>query len=274
MIAEPSMSHACSLFAAALFLELWLAFRPMPTLRQWIYLGLAGGLIALVRQPDATWIALPIADALLSTGTNWKSNLRRNLQGLLILGTTALVVFIPQMLVWRTLYGKSTSGGYIHGRQSFSWLEPKMLRVLFSTQHGLYLWHPILLFATAGLVFLYRKDRCLPFLLGICFVAQVYVIGAWFGWMGGDAFGGRMLISSFPALALGLAALIEWVAEHGVLTITSALSCGLIAWNALFFMQYRFGYISKFAPISFSQLTVGKIAMLKDIAARIPTIFR
>jgi hypothetical protein len=61
---EPSMSHACSFFASALFLSLWLSRRPDPTLTQWIILGISGGMVAPVRPPDATRLALPIVDCL------------------------------------------------------------------------------------------------------------------------------------------------------------------------------------------------------------------
>jgi hypothetical protein len=272
MLAEPSMSHTCSLFAVALFLELWLAFRPMPKMHQWILLGLAGGLIALVRQPDVTWIALPVIDSLLERGRDWRQNLLRDLKGFVVFGMTAVAVFIPQMIVWRTLYGTATRGGYLSGRSHFHWLDPKILQVLFSMQHGLYLWHPLLLLASAGLFLLYRKDRRLTFLLGFLFALQVYVIGSWGGWMGGDSFGSRMLISSLPALALGLAALIEWTAARGARTTIGVLGSALIAWNALFFIQYRLGYIPRFKPITFEELTLGKLSMLQDLAHRIRLI--
>jgi hypothetical protein len=268
MVAEPSMSHTCSLFAVALFLELWLAFRPIPTLFQWLVLGLAGGLVALVRQADATWVALPVVDALMVFRVDWKTNLRRYLQGFIVFGIAALLIFMPQIVIWRTQYGAGVGGGYTQGRHAFYWLEPKMLQVLFSMRHGLYLWHPVLLLATIGLVLLYRKDRCLPFLLGFFFALQVYLIGSWFGWTGGDSFGCRMLLSSLPALALGLAALVEWTAGRGASAIAGILGGGLIAWNAAFFAQYRLGYISRVMPISFEQLTLGKLAMLKDLMNR------
>lgn len=274
MIAEPSMSHACSLFAVALFLELWLSFGPMPTLVQWLILGLAGGLIGLVRQADITWIALPIAGALPALCADLKTNLRRCLQGFAVFGVTASLVFMPQILLWQVQYATVAGGGYARGGEHFRWLEPKMLQVLFSLHHGLYIWHPLLLLATAGLLLLYRKNRVLPFLLGAFFVFQVYLIGSWHGWMGGDSFGSRMLISSFPALGLGLAALIDWAAGHRALAITGILGAGLIAWNAVFFAQYRLGYIDRFLPITFEQLTLGKLFVLKDLVNRFWAMIR
>ena len=64
LIAEPSMSHNSSLFAVSLLIFLWLQFRSTMTPRRWVLLGLAGGLVALVRLPDTTFLLLPILDSL------------------------------------------------------------------------------------------------------------------------------------------------------------------------------------------------------------------
>lgn len=271
MIAEPSMSHACSFFAAALFLNLWLSFRPNPTPGQWLLLGLSGGLIALVRQPDATWLALPALDLLLTAAGGRQAWPARYAKGFFIYGIAAAAAFLPQIIVWHILNGSIYRAGYTYAleRAHFHWFSPKVLPLLFSLQHGLFSWHPLLLFAAAGLLFMYRKNRSLTLALSLIFASQIYVIGAWFGWSGGHSFGSRMLISSLPLLAFGLAALIEWMAKRRALPAVGLLGAAFIAWNALFFLQYRFGYIPKLGPITFYQLTLGKVAMLQDLPSRL-----
>lgn len=272
MIAEPSMSHACSFFAAALFLELWLRYRPLPSLRQWIFMGMAGGLVALVRLADITWLALPFLNALWAMRKDITNRLGHQLAGFLAFGAAALIIFTPQLLLWYLLSGTGTnypnSGGYFH------WLSPKIFNVLFSFRHGLYLWHPVLLLATSGWVLLYRRDRSLPVLLALMFAAQLYLISSWYGWFGGHSFGSRMLISSLPALALGLAAVIDWASRRNALPLAGILACSLIVWNALFFAQYRLGYISRHSAITLNQLILGKFVMLWDMANRIADMLR
>lgn len=269
MIAEPSMSHACSFFATALFMELWLRSRPLPEFRQWILLGIAAGLVVLVRLPDATWLALPFIDTLLALRNSGKGSWGRQIGGFVCFGVAVLLMLVPQMVVWQILNGSPATPGYVRAQEVFHWLAPQVLKVLFSFCHGLYVWHPVLLFATAGLVVLHRRDRLLSLLLGLMFAVQIYVIGSWFAWYGGAAFGGRMLISSLPALALGLAALIDWAAEHKALPVAGVLSSALIVWNALFFAQYRFRYIPQDAAINLNEMTIGKLSMLKDMAGHI-----
>jgi hypothetical protein len=272
MVAEPSMSHMCSLFAVALFVDLWLAARPLPTLRQWVLIGLAGGLVTLVRQPDATFLALPLLDALMAT-VRQKSValLGPQAAGMTAFGVCAAIAFLPQMGVWWVLNGSPFTSGYVLLTETpaFSWLTPKIGSVLFSLWHGLYTWHPIFLAATVGLGWFYARERRLALLLGLGLALQVYVIGAWRYWHQGDAFGGRMFISSLPVFALGLAALIEWSVARGRLALVLAAGVSLIAWNALFFLQYRLQYIPFNAPITLEQLTVGKFEMLADLARRV-----
>jgi hypothetical protein len=272
MIAEPSMSHACSFFATALFLDAWLRYRPLPSSRQWILIGMAGGLVALVRLQDVTWLALPLLDASWAVRTDIKKHLRRQWKGFLFFSAAAFVVFMPQIAIWLTSEGAQRYHVISTGR--FHWAAPEISNVLFSFRHGLYLWHPVLLFATGGLVLLYRRNRLLTLLLALMLAAQLYLIGAWYAWWGGHSFGSRMLISSFPALALGLAALLDWSAKRNALPMAGILACSLILWNALFFAQYRLGYISKYSAITLNQLTLGKFSMLLDIAHRIQTMMR
>jgi hypothetical protein len=120
----------------------------------------------------------------------------------------------------------------------------------------------------------FRRNRELSLVLGLMFAAQVYLISAWFGWWGGDSFGGRMLVCTFPSLAFGLAALVDWAAEHKALPMAGLLACCLIAWNALFFAQYRLGYISLHNAITVQEMFLGKAAMLKDIAGHLAELLR
>ncbi len=57
---QPSMAHAASFFVVALFVHTWyFGFRTNPTLRTWVTLGLAGGLMCLVRPQNGVFLALP-----------------------------------------------------------------------------------------------------------------------------------------------------------------------------------------------------------------------
>jgi len=80
MTANPSMSHGVSVFAATAMVWLWLRARETEDPRQWALVGVAGGLAALVRPPDAVLLAIPVLDLVLRRG----AQVLRPLAGLLI----------------------------------------------------------------------------------------------------------------------------------------------------------------------------------------------
>ncbi len=270
LIAEPSMSHALSFFAVAVFFERWLAWRPAPTPGRWALLGLAGGLVALVRLPDATYLALPLLDALAAAAPQGRAALRRLLPGVAAFGLAALAAFAPQMAAWQGLYGSPLRSGYLYtSGPTFYWLQPHLAEVLFSPLHGLFTWHPLYLLAALGLICLARRDRRLALLVVLGLAMQVYVVGAWRDWGQGDAFGGRMFVASLPGLALGLGALLEWATAQGALPAAGVASTVLVFWNALFLIQYRLGYIPMSTPPTLEQFTLGKLTMLADLWRRL-----
>lgn len=265
LIVEPSMSHMCSLFATSLMMYIWITTRPTGRLRECFAIGLAGGLIGLVRLPDITLLLMPLLDFMFLRASIFEKGKR-------IVAVVAgfFSVFWIQMLVWNTLNGNQLLSGYpVKGEQGFSWFSPHLLEVLASTQHGLFTWHPILLFAFIGLVLLNRIDRWLSALLLLGFFSQAYLIASWWGWTQGDSFGGRMFVASLPIFVIGLALFLRQVAMKKNLAYLSLAGGGvLVLWNALFLIQYRMGYISASGPYSIRELTVGKAEMVIDIVSK------
>lgn len=266
LVAEPSMAHMCSVFAASLLVYLWMALRPLTTASRCLVVGLAGGLVGLVRQPDAVLLLMPALDALLARGTA-----RERAKRIAAIAAGFLAVFWPQMGVWYVLNGSPFLSGYLlKGDQGFVWGAPRLLEVLFSTRHGLFLWHPVLLFAVAGLALLARRNPAIGGLLLAGFAGQTYVIASWSAWWQGDSFGGRMFMASLPLFAIGLAAFLQRARlRGGWATASLAAIALLIVWNALFMAQYRLGHISRGGPYTVRELTWGKVEMLAGILRRL-----
>jgi hypothetical protein len=173
---------------------------------------------------------------------------------------TALV-FAPQLVVWRRLYGAWLTSPYASDHDPpFYWLQPQIGSVLFSTFHGLFAWHPIYAFALVGLAVVARSDRRLALGLLALLAIEVYIVAAWWAWWQGDSFGGRMFLSATWIWALGLAGLIEWVwARRGLCWPALALALLLLLWNGLSLLQYRIGLVPMSAPLTWEQMTVERV---------------
>ena len=61
MYVAPPMSHACSAFAVALFVTIWLHVRTTWSVPQLVVLGLAAALMAMVREQDVFFAIGPAA---------------------------------------------------------------------------------------------------------------------------------------------------------------------------------------------------------------------
>lgn len=178
-------SHAISFALSSFFLLLWLQPK-----RNNMLLGSIVGCMALIRPQDALF------GLLLFHKTNARS-LAKNALGYII-------VYSLQLIAWQLLYGTFWTSPYLDSGYGFTFLQPKLLQVLFSPNNGLFLWTPMTLLGLLGLLLSkFPKPHLKPFLLGVVLL-QIYLVASWTTWWQGESFSGRMFISSLPILAIGL----------------------------------------------------------------------
>jgi len=250
------MSHMPSMFIVALFITLWLIWRDEPTLAAYLALGAVAGLAALVRWQNALFLILPGADILSEAR---RRGVDRDL-GLhaLTIGVAFLVVFFPQMVVWKILYGSFVT--VPQGAGFVSWFKPDFFDVLFSSRHGLFSWTPIILLAVIGLFMFPRKKRTAGYLLAAAFALQLYInsVAGWVGW----SFGMRRFINCSALFGLGLAALLTKLQQRIRPRYLVLVAILLIIWNMLFVVQYYFGLIPRDDYLTFEQFALDKFTTL------------
>jgi hypothetical protein len=227
-------SHAFSFFLVATILRLALSVYERPRPRSAIALGLAFGLLVVVRPTNAA-IALFISLLGVSSMrdlTDRPRTLWRH-RGLLAASTVAAVVpLLPQVAYWHSITGRLYV--YAYAGEHLDLLHPHVLDVLFSVRKGLFFWAPLLLLAVVGLPYL-RRYADGVFIPAVAFLAlNTWIISSWSTWWYGGSLGQRAFVEALPILALGLAALIETVrgrvarpaliATIGVLTLLAVHS--------------------------------------------------
>lgn len=171
----------------------------------WLLMGALVGLAATVASYHVVFLLLPGWDLMQALISRRSSAARSGpIAGGALLGLGALAGFAPRLIAWRLLVGGLLGTPY--GRQLF-WLQPGLPNVLISSYHGLYIYAPLLLLATAGIVPLVRQSprRALP--IAATFAAHIYVSSCSIAWWGGASVGARYLVSSVPLLVLPLAEL-------------------------------------------------------------------
>ena len=291
MYLNPSWSHAQTLFSVSLFLWYWYRTRARRTLSQWIVLGLLSALMVNVYYLNVVWLLIPAFEAaskyiqMISgssprhggertvDGINGDVHItRESLAGLLASHVTFVVIFLvgmlPTLITRKIIYGGYLDTGY-PGAHEWFWTNPVPGSVWFSSDHGLFSWTPILLFALLGLIFFLQVDRVLAFYFLTIFALFSYVLACYVNWDGISSFGNRFFISLGPAFIIGLAVLFdrfmrEW-ANQRTAFISATLVVGLFAvWNIGFIFQWGDHLIPVRGPISWRTMVYNQFCVVPE----------
>ncbi|HEX4076449.1 MAG TPA: hypothetical protein VHX49_13695 [Candidatus Acidoferrales bacterium] len=272
MYFNPSWSHAPSAFAVALFLWYWMRTRNARTVAQWAILGALGGLMMDVYYVTAVMLLLPLLESLAGYRASLKAH-ANSAAGTLFLknvvfALTLVAAFAPTLVVKKILYGRYFHMGYT---EQWFWKSPAFFKVLFSSEHGLFSWTPILLLAVVGLFILRRYDPVLALYLILVFAAYLYAIGCYQDWHGISSYGNRFFVGLTPLFVLGLAALFDWLAREWHQRRAAILSYSavavLIAWNLGLVFQWGMHLIPDRGPISWRSAAYNEVAVVPAQAA-------
>lgn len=266
MYFNPSWSHAHSAFVVALFFWYWLRTRENRTTTQWLRLGLIAGLMLNVYYPNALALLALVPEAIAS----YRSALRRPQEKAASFGAVALLqhhalfcavvlaALLPTFLTKYYLYGGLLETGYIPVAL-WGWTSPSFVALLFSPNHGLLSWTPILLFSVAGLFLFWRKFPATGLSIFCVLFAFYYFMAAYPDWAGISSYGNRFFVSLTIFFVLGLAAFLETAASFvrsrfAATVCLSALVAVFIAWNLGLVFQWGAHLIPARGPVSWRQV--------------------
>ncbi len=169
---EPFMSHLHSFFLISVMLFFWLRNLEVESYKKWFILGVLNGLIALTRWQDATFSLLPPLFSVLNSLSfrNILSFFKKYTPYFIVYILAFFIVFLPQMIVFKIIYGFWF--GIPQGRDFVGLIPKYLLQVLFSPLHGLFQWHPIILFSLVGLLWSTLKKNKLTAVLLAGFLFQ------------------------------------------------------------------------------------------------------
>jgi hypothetical protein len=192
--------------------------RPWPALAA----GLTVGGAVLIRY-SAVALLVP---ALLAV-RGWRDRL------LVLAGFGMPLLVLP--VWWRLLFGAWGMPPY-GGSWEITAASP--WNVLFAPVHGLFLFHPALLLAVAGLILAVWRRQDLGWTCTAWFLAVAVLHGWWSEWANTGGYGQRFLGDALPALALGFAAWLQpaWLqpARRPAVRLIPCLAAVLAGW-VLFF---------------------------------------
>jgi len=271
MYFNPSWSHAHSAFSVALFFWYWLRTRQSRSTAQWFLLGLIAGLALNVYYPNALLLLLLIPDAVASyraaaEKVGGAPGFARLLRDQVLFCAVVATALLPTFLTKYAIYGGPFRSGYIPITQ-WNWSSPWFLALLFSSNHGLFSWTPILFFAVAGLFFFVRKDRLVGTSVLCVLFAFYYFMASYPDWPGISSYGNRFFVSLTVFFVLGLGSLLEALAElsRGRRAATASLTaavCLFVLWNLGFIFQWGAHLIPARGPVSWRQVAYNQFEVV------------
>lgn len=262
---EPFMSHVHSFFLISLMLYLWLRNLREESFKKWFILGGINGLIALTRWQDATFFLLPPIFLILNSFSlrNVLHWFKKNISYFILYILTFLIVFSPQIIVFKIIYGFWF--GVPQGKDFIGYVPKYLFEVLFSPKHGLFNWHPILLFAFLGLLSNTLKKNLLGGVFLTGFIFQWLFNSTLPQWWGGHAFGMRRLINCIPLLAFGLATFLSWTRKVPIFKyFTISLFVFLSIINIYAIKGYIFQIVPHEEPFSYFQILKVSLPQIKS----------
>jgi hypothetical protein len=213
-IHEGLMSHAYNFFLFSCVLSLLFLIQKKPNYKHFILLGLCFGLISLIRPTNSLICLVLIIFNPFSSRISFKITSKKVMQ-LFLVALSGFVMIIPQLLYWKTLSGQWVY--YSYGDEGFFWLQPEVLKGLFSYRKGWLVYSPVMFLIIPGLYFIFRQNRVLFVNLIIILIIHVYVVFSWWCWWYGGSFGSRPMIDVYPFLSLPLAAFANFLIQQKTL---------------------------------------------------------
>jgi MFS family permease len=274
MYFNPSWSHAHSAFAVALFLWYWHKSRHKRTLRQWCILAVIAGLMLNVYYANATLLVVLIVEAIRqylaafrtatgpgdggTAGGGTAGGVVQLFVNHLLFNLIVVLCLLPTFVSRYVIYGSAFESGYIPLRD-WAWRSPYFLLVLFSSNHGLLVWTPVVILAAAGLLVFWWQEPAVGTPILAAVLAFYLLIACYPDWDGISSYGNRFFISLTAPFILGLSVLFSRASslfrssQTALATACSVVAC-LMVWNTAFVFQWGTHLVPARGPIVWSEM--------------------
>jgi len=270
MYFNPSWSHAHSAFVVALFFWYWLRTGESRSAAQWIVLALISGLALNVYYPNVLVLAALVPEALRAYRSARKENAAVGYAQLFSrhvwFCVVTLLCLLPTFVTKYFIYGNPLETGYI-SVANWGWGSPSFIALLFSANHGLFSWTPILMLAVIGLFLFARNFRAAGVSVLCVLFAFYYFMASYPDWPGISSYGNRFFVSLTVFFVLGLATFFESIAglfrSRPVASACLSLAvCLFIVWNLGLMFQWGAHLIPARGAVSWRQVAHNQVKVV------------
>jgi len=138
---------------------------------------------------------------------------------------------------------------------------------MFSSNHGLFSWTPLLIPSVLGLALTWKQSRIVAISFVSVFLAFLYLIASYQDWHGISSFGNRFFVSLTPLFVLGLAMMLKTLGDffvsRGRAFLVALLFVSLfVLWNIGLMVQWGLHLIPVRGPVSWKTVAYNQVAVV------------
>ncbi|MEI8049107.1 MAG: hypothetical protein WCI92_17120 [Bacteroidota bacterium] len=214
---EGFLSHNYTFTLYTFIVWFTIRWHAKPEWKSALGLGLAMGLVVLVRPSELVCFLIPLLWGI-SNAENFRQKLnliRSNYWQMLPLVLAVFIAGLPQLIYWKYTSGQWLFYSYNNAGEGFDFARPYVMEVLFSFRKGWLIYTPVMIFALDGFASLFKKNRPLFYSILIYFLVNLFIVSSWTcWWYAGGSYSQRALLSSYVLLAIPLGYLIQQLQER------------------------------------------------------------
>jgi hypothetical protein len=228
---QAAMPHVYSFALISVMIYQMMRWFDRASFKRFVLIGFLGGLIALIRPSNALiFLVFLLYD--FPAGL-MKLFSKRQVGYLLLAFLAAFIVWVPQLLYWKSVTGQFWFYSYVD--EQFYWADPHIMDGLFSFRKGWFVYTPLMLVACLGMLFLNGKARSFRWAIPVFVILNIYVVLAWWCWWYGGSFGQRSMIDSYALMAIPLASVLNKISDAVcIIRFLVYVSLGFLIWLNLF----------------------------------------
>ena len=199
------LSHNYTFTLYTLIIWFTIRWHQKPCLKYAAGLGFSMGLVVLVRPSELVCFLIPLLWGMYNRESLKQKVLliKSNFRHLILIFLAAFIAGVPQLIYWKYSSGQWLYYSYNNAGEGFDFSQPYLKEVLFSFRKGWLVYTPVMLFALAGFISLFRKNRALFYSISVYFVVNLYIVSSWTcWWYAGGSYSQRALLSSYAVLAI------------------------------------------------------------------------
>lgn len=220
-----------------------------PTWAQAIQIGVALGVITLIRPSELVAVLIPLMwglHAAVDRRAKWNAIAAHPLHLLVAAAFFALAVS-PQLLYWKATTGQWLFYSYVNPGEGFDFATPHLRPFLISFRKGWFVYTPLMLYAVVGIAALWERIPQAFWAVLVFLLVDLWIVSSWScWWYAGGSFSARSMVPAYVLLALPLGALLQWAWQRRPMRIPLLVTCcAFVVLNLFQTWQWTAGILSK-----------------------------